>query len=62
MDDIVSMWKELIKSEEFKKVRAMLNVFGINLTEDGPSMDLDGEAEMIMTEDGPQIRPYTTTK
>lgn len=56
------MWNELIKSEEFKKVRAMLNVFGINLTEDGPSMDLDGEAEMIMTEDGPQIRPYNSTE
>ena len=40
----------------------MLNVFGINLTEDGPTMDLDGEGEMIMTEDGPQIRPYTTTE
>lgn len=56
------MWNELIKSEEFKEVRAMLNVFGINLTEDGPSMDLDGEAEMVMTEDGPQIRPYATTE
>ena len=56
------MWNELIKSEEFKEVRAMLSVFGINLTEDGPSMDLDGEAEMVMTEDGPQIRPYNTTE
>jgi hypothetical protein len=56
------MWNELIKSEEFKEVRAMLNVFGISLTEDGPSMDLDGEAEMIMTEDGPQIRPYNITE
>lgn len=56
------MWKELIKSKEFSEVRAMLNVFGINLTEDGPSMDLDGEAEMVMTEDGPQIRPYNTTE
>ena len=56
------MWNELIKSKEFREVRAMLNVFGINLTEDGPSMDLDGEAEMIMTEDGPQIRPYNITE
>ena len=56
------MWNDLIKSKEFKEVRAMLNVFGISLTKDGPSMDLDGEAEMIMTEDGPQIRPYTTTE
>ena len=40
----------------------MLGVFGISLTEDGPSMDLDGEAEMIMTEDGPRIRPYNTTE
>jgi hypothetical protein len=56
------MWNELIKSKEFKEVRAMLNVFGITLTEDGPSMDLDGEAEMIMTEDGPQIRPYNITE
>ena len=56
------MWNELIKSKEFKEVRSMLNVFGINLTEDGPSMDLDGEAEMIMTEDGPQIRPYNITE
>lgn len=56
------MWNELIKSKEFKEVRAMLNVFGINLTENGPSMDLDGEAEMVMTEDGPQIRPYTITE
>ena len=53
---------EMIKSEAFGDVRAMLNVFGINLTEDGPSMDLDGEAEMIMTEDGPQIRPYNITE
>lgn len=56
------MWNELIKSKEFKEVRAMLNVFGIGLTEDGPTMDLDGEGEMVMTEDGPQIRPYTTTE
>lgn len=56
------MWNELIKSKEFSEVRAMLKVFGIHLTEDGPSMDLDGEGEMIMTEDGPQIRPYTTTE
>ena len=56
------MWNELIKSEEFKEMRAMLGVFGISLTEDGPSMDLDGEAEMIMTEDGPRIRPYNTTE
>ena len=56
------MWNELIKSKEFSEVRAMLNVFGINLTEDGPSMDLDGEAEMIMTEDGPQIKPYIMTE
>lgn len=54
------MWNELIKSKEFNKVRAMLNVFGISLTEDGPSMDLEGEAEMIMTKDGPQIRHYNT--
>lgn len=53
------MWNDLIKSKEFKEVRAMLNVFGICLTDDGPSMDLDSECEMIMTEDGPQIRPYT---
>lgn len=56
------MWKELIKSKEFKEVRAMLNILGISLTKDGPSMDLAGEAEMVMTEDGPQIRPYTTTE
>ena len=56
------MWNELIKSKEFSEVRAMLNVFGISLTEDGPSMDLDGECEMIMTEDGPQIRPYNITE
>lgn len=56
------MWNELIKSKEFSEVRAMLKVFGISLTEDGPTMDLDGEGEMIMTEDGPQIRPYTTTE
>lgn len=54
------MWNELIKSKEFSEVRAMLNVLGISLTEDGPTMDLDGEGEMVMTEDGPQIRPYTT--
>lgn len=53
---------EIIKSEAFRDVRAMFNVLGIRLTEDGPSMDLDGEAEMIMTEDGPQIRPYTITE
>ena len=40
----------------------MLNVFAISLTEDGPSMDLDGEGEMIMTEDGPEVKPYTLTK
>jgi hypothetical protein len=56
------MWNELIKSEEFKEVRAMLGVFGISLTEDGPSLDLDGEAEMVMTEDGPEIRPYNITE
>lgn len=56
------MWNELIKSKEFKEVRAMLNVFGISLTKDGPSMDLDGEAEMIMTESGSQIRPYNITE
>lgn len=56
------MWNELIKSKEFREVRAMLSVFGISLTEDGPSMDLDGEAEMIITEDGPQIRPYNITE
>lgn len=48
----------MIKSEAFREVRAMLNVLGIRLTEEGPSMDLDGEAEMIMTEDGPEIREY----
>lgn len=52
------MWNELIKSKEFSEVRAMLNMFGISLTEDGPSMDLDGEAEMIMSEDGPKAIPY----
>lgn len=56
------MWNELIKSKEFSEVRGMLNVLGIRLTEDGPSMDLDGEGEMVMTEDGPQIRPYITTE
>ena len=56
------MWNELIKSKEFSEVRAMLGVFGISLTEDGPSMDLDGEAEMVMTEDGPEIRPYNITE
>ncbi len=56
------MWNELIKSKEFSEVRAMLNVLGISLTEDGPTMDLDGEGETVMTEDGPQIRPYTTTE
>ena len=56
------MWNELIKSKEFKEVRAMLSAFGISLTEDGPSIDLDGEAEMIMTEDGPEIRSYNTTE
>lgn len=53
---------EMIKSEAFRDVRAMLNVMGIHLTEEGPSMDLDGEAEMIMTEDGPKIRPYNITE
>jgi hypothetical protein len=56
------MWNELIKSKEFSEVRSMLKVFDIHLTEDGPAMDLDGEGEMIMTDDGPQIRPYTTTE
>lgn len=56
------MWNELIKSKEFREVRSMLNVLGISITEDGPSMDLDSEAEMVMTEDGPQIRPYTITE
>ena len=56
------MWNELIKSKEFSEVRAMLNVFSINLTEDGPSIDLDSEGEMIITEDGPQVRLYTTTE
>jgi len=56
------MWNELIKSKEFSEVRGMLNVLGICLTEDGPSMDLDSEGEMIMTEDGPRVRPYTTTE
>lgn len=42
------MWKELIKNK-------LLNVFGINLTEDGSAMD--PEDKMVMTEDGPQIRP-----
>lgn len=56
------MWNELIKSKEFKEVRGMLNVLGIRLTEDGPSMDLDSEGEMIMTEAGPQFRPYSTTE
>jgi hypothetical protein len=49
---------EMIKSEAFRDVRGMLNVLGIHLTDEGPSMDLDGEAEMIMTKDGPEIREY----
>lgn len=56
------MWNELIKSKEFQEVRAMLDVFGINLTEDGPSMDLDGECEMIMPEDELEVKLYTLTK
>lgn len=56
------MWKELIKSKEFNEVRAMFNILGIRITEDGPSMDLDSEGEMIMSKDGPQIRPYITTE
>ena len=56
------MWNEIMKDEAFGEVRAMLNLFGIQITKDGPSMDLDGEAEMIMTEDGPQIRPYEVTE
>lgn len=58
----MSMWNELIKSKEFREVRAMLSIFGISLTKDGPAMDLDGEGEMIMTEDGPQIRSYEMTE
>ena len=56
------MWDKIIEDEAFNEVRGMLNVLGIRLTEDGPSMDLNGEAEMIMTEDGPQIRPYEVTE
>lgn len=56
------MWDKIIEDEAFKEVRGMLNVLGIRLTKDGPSMDLDGEGEMIMTEDGPQIRPYNITE
>ena len=40
----------------------MCNILGIRLTEDGPSMGLDGEAEMVMTGDRLQIKPYTTTE
>ena len=49
---------EMIKSEAFRDIRAMLNIVGIHLTEDGPAMDLDSEAEVIMTKDGPEIREY----
>ena len=56
------MWDKIIEDEAFKEVRGMLNVLGIRLTKDGPSMDLDGEGEMIMTEDGPEIRPYNITE
>ena len=56
------MRDKIIEDEAFNEVRGMLNVLGIRLTKDGPAMDLDGEAEIVMTEDGPQIRLYNITE